>query len=135
MWFWKCFLLILLNVFDYEYSYYAAERGEDLTTIELVDDMINIIGTLDKNGDMFRYPTDLKLRYYLNEKTFDLKNIYKFQGALINCIDSFYSFFDEIENYQNDMRAEYASEMSSYMLWTIYNHTTGLYTRFCVNKI
>ena len=36
---------------------YANDSGEDLTTIDIVEGLLEEINELDKNGDNFRYPT------------------------------------------------------------------------------
>ena len=54
-------------------QYYANEQGQDLSIIDLAERGLLTIDTLDKNGDVFRYPTSYSLEYRINNKTIDLK--------------------------------------------------------------
>lgn len=72
---------------------------------------------IDKNGDMFRYPTTYSLEYKFDKKSIDIGNVYIYLKSLINFLDGCDSMLDEIAEYESDMRAEYEAEMSSYMVW------------------
>lgn len=90
---------------------YANDSGEDLTTVDIVEKLIDEISALDKNGDNFRYPTSFSLEYRFDDKKLDLSNIYIYFRAIVNFLDGCDSMFDAIADYQNEMKAEYEAEM------------------------
>ena len=96
---------------------YANDSGEDLTTIDIVESLLDEINTLDKNGDNFRYPTSYSLEYRFDDKILDIINVYAYLKAIINFLDSCDSMLDAIADYENEMRAEYESEMRASMDW------------------
>lgn len=96
---------------------YANDSGEDLTTIDIVESLLDEINTLDKNGDNFRYPTSYSLEYRFDDKILDIINVYAYLKAIINFLDSCDSMLDAIADYENEMRAEYESEMRASMNW------------------
>lgn len=96
---------------------YAKASGSDLEMIEIVDKALCTINQIDKNGDMFRYPTTYSLEYKFDKKGIDMDNVYRYLKSLINFLDECDSILDEIAEYESDMRAEYEAEMSSYMVW------------------
>ena len=96
---------------------YANDSGEDLTTIDIVERLLDEINTLDKNGDNFRYPTSYSLEYRFDDKILDIINVYAYLKAIINFLDSCDSMLDAIADYENEMRAEYESEMRASMDW------------------
>ncbi|MDB7983740.1 hypothetical protein [Faecalicoccus pleomorphus] len=79
--------------------------------------MIEEINLLDKNGDVFRYPTSYSLEYRLDDKKVDLTNVYEYNKALINFLNGCDSMLDAIADYQSEMKAEYVAEMMSNMNW------------------
>ena len=72
---------------------------------------------LDKSGDNFRYPTSYSLEYRFDDKKLDISNVYKYLKAIINFLDSCDSMLDELADYENEMCAEYESEMRASMDW------------------
>ena len=84
---------------------YANDSGEDLTTIDIVESLLDEINTLDKNGDNFRYPTSYSLEYRFDNKILDIINVYAYLKAIINFLDSCDSMLDAIADYENEMRA------------------------------
>ena len=62
--------------------YYSSDDEKE--DVEVVDKLINEIDELDKRGDNFRYPTNYSLEYRLENREFDLENIYSCIRALIN---------------------------------------------------
>lgn len=85
--------------------------------IEIVGNALCTIDQIDKNGDMFRYPTTYSLEYKFDKKSIDIGNAYRYIKSLINFLDGCDSMLDEIAEYESDMRTEYEAEMSSYMVW------------------
>lgn len=66
---------------------YARDSSEDLTTIDIVDCLLEEINKLDKNGDNFRYPTSYSLEYRFDDKVVDISNVYTYLKAIINFLD------------------------------------------------
>lgn len=66
---------------------YARDSREDLTTIDIVDCLLEEINKLDKNGDNFRYPTSYSLEYRFDDKVVDINNVYTYLKAIINFLD------------------------------------------------
>ena len=96
---------------------YAQASGNDLEIIEIVDKALCKINDIDKNGDIFRYPTSYSLEYKFDNVKIDISNIYKYSKSLINFLYGCDSMLDEIAEYESDMKAEYAAEMSAYIDW------------------
>lgn len=85
---------------------YANEHGEDVLLIDIVEKHLNNINSIDKNGDIFRYPTSYSLEYRFDSITLDLENIYRYLRAIVNFLDGCDSMLDAISDYQAEMRAE-----------------------------
>lgn len=96
---------------------YANDSGEDLTTIDIVENLLDEINTLDKNGDKFRYPTSYSLEYRFDNRKLDIGNVYVYLKAIVSFLDGCDSMLDAIADYESEMRAEYESEMSANMDW------------------
>ncbi|MBO4865737.1 MAG: hypothetical protein J5582_04095 [Ruminococcus sp.] len=97
--------------------YYATESGEELKTIEIVENMLLQISSIDKNGDIFRYPTSYSLEYRFDNKTLDINNVYLYLRAIIKFLDSCDLMLDVIADYESEMRTEYESEMRANIDW------------------
>lgn len=89
---------------------YANDSGEDLTTIDIVEGLLEEINELDKNGDNFRYPTSYSLEYRFDNKELDISNVYTYLKAIINFLDGCDSMLDAIADYQSEIKAEYEAE-------------------------
>lgn len=46
-------------------EYYAKAQGQGIVIIDIVESQIQKLGNIDKNGDIFRYPTSYSLEYGL----------------------------------------------------------------------
>ena len=66
---------------------YARDGSEDITTIDIVDCLLEEINKLNKNGDNFRYPTSYSLEYRFDDKVVDINNVYTYLKAIINFLD------------------------------------------------
>lgn len=100
------------NVLD-KYQY----PGDEAMQQGSIDKALCKINDIDKNGDIFRYPTSYSLEYKFDNVKIDISNIYKYSKSLINFLDGCDSMLDEIAEYESDMKAEYAAEMSAYIDW------------------
>jgi hypothetical protein len=96
---------------------YANDSDEDLEIIDIVEKLLDEINSLDKNGDTFRYPTSYSLEYRIDDKKLDLSNVYTYLKAIINFLEGCDSMLDAIADYENEMKAEYESEMMANMDW------------------
>lgn len=96
---------------------YANDSDENLKTVDIVEMLIDAISALDKNGDIFRYPTSYSLEYRFDDKKLDLSNIYVCYRAVINFLEGCDSMLDAIADYENEMRMEYEAEMIADMDW------------------
>ena len=90
---------------------YVTSSSEDLKTIDIVEDLLEELSKLDKNGDNFRYPTSYSLEYRFDNKKLDISNVYSYLKAIINFLDGCDLMLDTIADYESEMRAEYESEM------------------------
>lgn len=94
---------------------YANDSGEDLTVIDIVENLLYEINKLDKNGDNFRYPTSYSLEYRFDDKKLDICNVYTYLKAIIKFLDGCGSMLGKIADYENDVYAEYVYEMRASM--------------------
>lgn len=88
-------------------EHYAKAQGQDLTIIDIVENKLHQIDSLDKNGDIFRYPTSYSLEYRMNNVTIDIKNAFEYMRALLNFLDGCDSMLDAIADFESDMRDYY----------------------------
>ncbi|ABS39522.1 hypothetical protein [Clostridium botulinum] len=84
-------------------EYYVNTRGEDISPINIVEEQLKELSSIDKNGDMFRYPASYSFEYKFNNKDIDLKNVYKYMQAIFNFLDGCDYEFSEIEDYEAEM--------------------------------
>ena len=96
---------------------YANVQGDDIDMINNVEKMIEVVNMLDKNGDVFRYPTSYSMEYRIDNVVLDLKNVYKYMRAIINFLDGCDSMLDAVVEYQDEMRAEYKADMMANIDW------------------
>ena len=82
-------------------SHYAELNKYDLTFIDKYERFIYKIDRLDKNGDMFRYPTSYNLAPRMNNKIYDLKNIYLYFKELITFLCGCNTMLEVAYDYEN----------------------------------
>lgn len=87
--------------------HYANEQNQDTDVIDIVEEQLNQIDKIDKNGDNFRYPTSYSLEYRFDCVTLNLKNVYEYMRTPINFLDSCGSMLNEIADYESEMRSYY----------------------------
>ncbi|MBQ5317935.1 MAG: hypothetical protein J6K17_02435 [Oscillospiraceae bacterium] len=90
---------------------YANQQGNDMDVINIIDHQLDVISSLDKNGDNFRYPTSYSLEYRIDNVELDIENIYEYLKAIVNFLDCCDDMLKSIYEYQAEMRAEYEAEM------------------------
>ena len=90
---------------------YANEHGEDLHYLDCLESSIQELNTIDKNGDVFRYPFDYNLSYRFDGQIIDVDNVFEFMAGVFNILDGCSSMLDNIAVYE----AEMMYEMQSYM--------------------
>ena len=49
-----------------------------MDVINIIDHQLDVISSLDKNGDNFRYPTSYSLEYRIDNVELDIENIYEY---------------------------------------------------------
>lgn len=69
--------------------------------------MLFEIDKLDKNGDIFRYPTSYSLEYRFDDKILDLSNIYVYLKSIVCFLEYCYDTLDDIADAEQDIRDEY----------------------------
>lgn len=89
--------------------HYSEEDNQDKETLDLVETYIKALNSLDKNGDMFRYPCSFSNEYKFNNEEIDVENFYSYLLGLFHFIDSCDSWLDNIHDYEIEMR--------NYMEW------------------
>ena len=94
-------------------EYYAKAQGQDLEIIDIVESQIQELGNIDKNGDIFRYPTSYSLEYRFDNINIDLNNTYEFMQGIFNFCDGCDGEFEAVADWESDMR----SEMAQYADW------------------
>lgn len=90
---------------------YSGDSDEKLETLELTEKMLDEIDKLDKNGDIFRYPTSYSLEYRFDNRTLDLSNVYVYLKAIVNFLEGCDSELDAIADIEQEIRDEYESEI------------------------
>lgn len=90
---------------------YSGGSDEKLETLELIEKMLDEIDKLDKNGDIFRYPTSYSLEYRFDNKILDLSNIYVYLKAIVNFLEGCNSELDAIADIEQEIRDEQESEI------------------------
>ena len=85
--------------------YYSEEDNQDKETLDLVEIYIVELNSIDKNGDMFRYPCSFSNEYKFNDEEVDVENFYSYMLGLFHFIDSCDSWLDNIRNYEMEMRS------------------------------
>lgn len=89
--------------------HYSKEDNQEEGTLDLAERYIKSLNSLDKNGDMFRYPCSFSNEYKFNDEEIDVENFYSYLLGLFHFIDSCDLWLDNIKDYEMEMR--------SYMDW------------------
>lgn len=88
-------------------EHYASASGEDVSILSIVESNILEIEKLDKNGDIFRYPTSYSLEYRLDDKTIDILNVYHFMLGIISFLNGCNAMLDNVADFESDVRNDY----------------------------
>lgn len=86
---------------------YSGETPENLSLINIVENILKEVDGIDKKGDIFRYPTSYSLEYRICDTQIDMKNFYEVLLALINFLNGCDSMLEEISEYENDIYLDY----------------------------
>ena len=73
-----------------------------------MEKQIQELSCIDKNGDIFRYPTSYSLEYRFDNIDLDLKNVYEFMQAIFNFCDGCDCEFESVADWESDMMQEMA---------------------------
>ena len=88
-------------------EYYGSERGEDNTTLVVLDHHIQELSRIDKNGDMFRYPFSYNLQYRLCDKPIDIDKAVCWMLSIVDTLNGCSNMLSEIKDYEDEMRSYY----------------------------
>lgn len=94
---------------------YTIENYQDMSILELGEAYVESLNSLDKNGDMFRYPCTFSNEYKFNNEEVDVENFFQYLMELFNFIDGCSSWLSEIKEYEDDLNKDY--ELESYLEW------------------
>lgn len=87
-------------------EFYFEKNEKETPIFELLESYLLEISKIDKNGDVFRYPTTYSLQYKFDKKIIDIKHIYCYMQAISNFLDANESVLSEISDnelgYYND---------------------------------
>lgn len=97
--------------------HYAEMDNQNKETLELAEMYIRSLDSLDRNGDMFRYPCSYSNEYKFNNEEVDVANFYNYFLAVFRFIEGCDAWLRNIRDYEMEMKIEYESEMRSYMDW------------------
>ena len=84
---------------------YGGQSSNDIALMEIVDNRISFLSSIDKKGDMFRYPTSYSLEYRFDQQTFDMQNIYLYLKGVLNFLEACEDSFESIAEFQDEQRA------------------------------
>ena len=87
-------------------EYYAEEHGENLETLDIIENRLSELTRIDKNGDVFRYPFSKSLDYRVFEKTIDFDHVYEWMAQIFNIVDGCDAILQLAADYEADARAD-----------------------------
>lgn len=85
-------------------EFYAKSQGNEVDVLAIVENRLDFISSLDKQGDNFRYPTTYSLEYKINNCQIDLKCVYEYMREVVNFLDSCNTVLSVASDYENEMR-------------------------------
>ena len=88
--------------------------------IDTVRELIDEFNSIDPMSMAFRYPVDKKNKPSLKIPNTDLDNFKNVMDKLSNYFDGQLELVKELENFNDEMAAELASEYASYMYQSLY---------------
>ena len=88
-------------------EHYAIDAAEDLSVLDLIETQLTEVESIDKNGDIFRYPTSYSLEYRVDNIDLDIMNVYEFMLGIINYLNGCDALLEHISDCEADMRSEY----------------------------
>lgn len=92
---------------------YGKEDNQDPEDIEIAEKYIRSLNSIDKNGDMFRYPCSYSHEYKFNDNEIDVDNFYKYLLGLFHFIEGCDAWLGVLGEYENEMMNEYLSDVRS----------------------
>ena len=84
---------------------YAENFDQDLSIVNIVENLLYEMDQLDKHSDKFRYPTSYSLDYYFDNKDFDISNMYIVFKSIENFLSGCNSMLLEVEEFESLMAA------------------------------
>lgn len=86
---------------------YSMSDSDD-RIMKVVENNLLQIDKIDKEGDVFRYPTSYGLGYRFNDVNLDVENVYIFIKGLINFLDTCDGMLSNISDLEMETRMMYA---------------------------
>lgn len=102
-------------------AYYSKEDNQEEETLRLAERYIISVNSLDKKGDIFRYPCSYSNEYKFNDEEIDVENFYNYFLGLFHFIEGCDEWLKKIRDYELeseyliDMHNEWAAEMRNYI--------------------
>lgn len=87
--------------------HYSELDNQDKDLLDLAESYIVSFNSLDKNGDIFRYPCSYSNEYKFNKEKIDVENFLKYLLGIFNFIDGCASWLNEIKDYEMEMKSFY----------------------------
>ena len=78
-----------------------------MTILDLVETQLSEIESIDKNGDIFRYPTSYSSEYRINNIDLDILNVYSIMLGIIRFLNGCDAMLEYISDCEADLRSEY----------------------------
>jgi len=91
--------------------YYSEQDNQNGETLNLAEKYIKSLNSLDKNGDIFRYPCSYSNEYKFNDKEIDVANFYNYLLGLFHFIEGCGEWLGNIKDYEMEMKLEYEADM------------------------
>ena len=85
--------------------HYAKENSDDLKHIEIADEYVKVLDSLDKKGDAFRYPVNYGIQYRFVDQFFCLENVYCWLQEIFNFLDACNSSLSDHFEYECEMKS------------------------------
>ncbi len=90
------------------------DRNYDPNMVDVVRGLINEFNSTDPQSMNFRYPVDKNLKASLNKPNLDIDNFKNVMDKLSNYFDAQLELVKLLEDYNDEMAAEYASYFAEY---------------------
>jgi hypothetical protein len=87
--------------------HYAKKSKQNLEDLEIAEQYIISLDTIDKKGDTFRYPCSFSHEYKCKDYEVDVFNFFEYMLSLFYFIDSCNTWLKNQRDFENEMMSEY----------------------------